>query len=105
MFFSSSILIKLLVIFYLDKNAKPKANAGGDQTIILPVSVIILNGSQSSDDLGIVKWEWIRDQSSLALGRVIDDTDHSPALMVSILKMYFCNFLKQYKMMMAVRLT
>ncbi|PSN49545.1 hypothetical protein C0J52_04994 [Blattella germanica] len=66
-----------------NKNAKPKANAGGDQTILLPVSVIILNGSQSSDDLGIVKWEWLREQSSLALGKVIANTDHSPVLMLT----------------------
>lgn len=43
----------------------------------------MLNGSRSSDDLGIVKWEWIRESSSLALGQVIDNSDHSPVLMVS----------------------
>lgn len=43
----------------------------------------MLNGSRSSDDLGIVKWEWIRESSSLALGRVIANSDDSPMLMVS----------------------
>jgi hypothetical protein len=43
----------------------------------------VLNGSRSSDDLGIVKWEWIREPSSLALGQVIGDSDHSSVLMVS----------------------
>jgi len=49
----------------------------------------VLNGSRSSDDLGIVKWEWIRDSSSLALGQVIDNSDQSPVLMVS------CGLLKK----------
>jgi hypothetical protein len=43
----------------------------------------VLNGSRSSDDLGIVKWEWIRESSSLALGRVIANSDNSSVLMVS----------------------
>ncbi|XP_023702907.1 dyslexia-associated protein KIAA0319-like protein isoform X3 [Cryptotermes secundus] len=66
-----------------NENAKPKADAGPDQIITLPISVITVNGSQSSDDLGIVKWEWIREPSSLAFGRVIDDSDHSPVLMLT----------------------
>jgi len=66
-----------------NKNAKPKADAGGDQAIVLPVSVIVLNGSRSSDDLGIVKWEWIRESNSLALGRVIANSDQSPVLMLT----------------------
>lgn len=66
-----------------NKNAKPKADAGGDQAIFLPVSVVVLNGSQSSDDLGIVKWEWIRELSSLVLGRIIANSDHSPVLMLT----------------------
>jgi len=49
----------------------------------------MLNGSRSSDDLGIVKWEWIRESSSLALGQVIDNSDQSPVLMVS------CGLLKK----------
>jgi hypothetical protein len=72
-----------LLSYFTDKNAKPKADAGPDQIIALPVSVITLNGSQSSDDLGIVKWEWIRESSSVALGRVIANSDHSPVLLVT----------------------
>lgn len=72
-----------LLSCFTDENAKPKADAGPDQIITLPVSVITLDGSQSSDDLGIVKWEWIREPSSLAFGRVIDDSDHSPVLLVT----------------------
>jgi len=55
----------------------------------------VLNGSRSSDDLGIVKWEWIRESSSLALGQVIANSDHSPVLMVScgvLQKTYKLNF-------------
>lgn len=50
--------------------------------VILPVSVVVLNGSLSSDDLGIVKWLWTREGSSIALGRVIGDSDKSPILML-----------------------
>ncbi|XP_049856046.1 dyslexia-associated protein KIAA0319-like protein isoform X1 [Schistocerca gregaria] len=65
-----------------NKNASPKANGGGDQTVILPVSVVIVNGSQSSDDLGIVKWLWTREDSSLALGKILGDSDKHPVLML-----------------------
>jgi len=30
-----------------------------------------------------VKWEWTRESSSLALGHVIANSDHSPVLIVS----------------------
>nr|CAD7198983.1 unnamed protein product [Timema douglasi] len=66
-----------------NKNARPKANGGGDQTVVLPVSVVVLNGSQSSDDLGIVHWQWTREGSSLALGKVVGKTDTSPVLMLT----------------------
>lgn len=66
-----------------DQNAPPKANAGGDQTVILPASVIMLNGSQSSDDLGIVRWKWTREPDSLAIGRVLGSSDISSVLMVT----------------------
>lgn len=68
--------------FFLDQNAPPKANGGGDQTIILPVSVIVLNGSQSSDDLGIVSWKWTREPDSLAIGRILGTSDTSSSLLV-----------------------
>lgn len=66
-----------------NQNAPPKANAGGDQTVILPASVIMLNGSQSSDDLGIVNWKWSREPDSLAIGRVLGSSDTSPVLMLT----------------------
>ncbi|XP_015600421.1 dyslexia-associated protein KIAA0319-like protein [Cephus cinctus] len=66
-----------------NKNAPPKANAGGDQVVIAPVNALIINGSQSSDDLGIVNWLWTRDSSSLAIGNIIEGTDKSPVLMLT----------------------
>ncbi|XP_076160775.1 dyslexia-associated protein KIAA0319 isoform X2 [Ptiloglossa arizonensis] len=66
-----------------NKNAPPKANAGGDQVVVAPVSALIINGSQSTDDLRISNWMWSRDSSSLAIGTIIQDTDKSPVLMLT----------------------
>ncbi|XP_034182406.2 dyslexia-associated protein KIAA0319 isoform X2 [Osmia lignaria lignaria] len=66
-----------------NKNAPPKANAGGDQVVIAPISALIINGSQSTDDLRISEWIWTRDPSSLAIGTIIQDTDKSSVLMVT----------------------
>ena len=42
-------------------NQGPVANAGPDQTIVLPISTVTINGSASSDPDGtIVRFEWIR---------------------------------------------
>lgn len=49
-----------------------------------PISVLIINGSQSSDDLRIGHWLWTRDPSSLAIGTMVQDTDKSPVLMVRV---------------------
>lgn len=67
-----------------DSNSPPKANAGGDHTVELPVDVLVLNGSQSWDDLAIAKWLWTREPTSLAIGSIIAGTDTSPVLMVSL---------------------
>ncbi|XP_032664375.1 dyslexia-associated protein KIAA0319-like protein [Odontomachus brunneus] len=66
-----------------NKNAPPKADAGGDQVMTAPISVLIINGSQSSDDLRIGQWLWTRDQPSLAIGTIVQDTDKSPVLMLT----------------------
>ncbi|XP_046753459.1 dyslexia-associated protein KIAA0319 isoform X2 [Diprion similis] len=66
-----------------NKNAPPKANAGGDQVLVEPVSIIVINGSHSSDDLRIGQWLWTRDPSSLAIGTVLEGSDKSPILMLS----------------------
>lgn len=49
----------------------------------LPCSAVILNGSKSTDDLAITRWEWIRDGKSLAIGSVVDKTDCSPVLIIT----------------------
>lgn len=73
----------VFVIVTQNQNAPPKANAGGDQTVILPASVVMLNGSHSSDDLGIVSWKWTREPDSLAIGRVLGISDTTPILMLT----------------------
>ena len=77
--------LHLLFILQLitDKNAPPRANAGGDQTILAPVNALIINGSQSTDDLKIRQWLWTRDPISLAIGNIVEGTDRSPVLMVN----------------------
>ncbi|XP_076756183.1 dyslexia-associated protein KIAA0319 [Xylocopa sonorina] len=66
-----------------NKNAPPKANAGGDQVVVAPISALIINGSKSTDDLRISEWTWTRDSSSLAIGTIIQNTDKSPILMLT----------------------
>lgn len=86
-----TICIKLLsdpftsrfFFYFAEKNTPPVANAGGDQSIILPVSAIYLNGTKSSDDLGIVRYTWTRDGSSLAVGNIVGNTSAEAVLVVS----------------------
>ncbi|XP_028168662.1 dyslexia-associated protein KIAA0319 [Ostrinia furnacalis] len=66
-----------------NKNSPPKANAGGDQVLNLPVPVLILNGSKSSDDFRIVSWKWTRAGAGLAAGTVILNSDTQPVLMLT----------------------
>ncbi|XP_046672633.1 dyslexia-associated protein KIAA0319 [Homalodisca vitripennis] len=66
-----------------NSNSPPKANAGGDHTVELPVDVLVLNGTQSRDDLAIAKWLWTREPTSLAIGSIIAGTDTSPVLMLT----------------------
>lgn len=68
---------------FVDKNQQPKANAGGDLNIVLPIDVISINGSKSSDDLAIVKWNWKREDVSLAVGNIVKGTDETSILMLT----------------------
>ncbi|XP_024084627.1 dyslexia-associated protein KIAA0319-like protein isoform X2 [Cimex lectularius] len=79
----NSVSDRVTVSVTQNKNVPPKANAGGDQTLTLPIGVLIVNGSQSSDDLGIAKWQWTRELTSLAMGTIIDQSDTTPVLMVT----------------------
>ncbi|XP_017783427.1 PREDICTED: dyslexia-associated protein KIAA0319-like protein [Nicrophorus vespilloides] len=71
------------VIVNQNKNQKPTANAGGNFELELPRNVAYLNGTKSSDDWAIVKWQWTRVDSSLAAGRIAEDSDKSSILILS----------------------
>ncbi|CAK1555617.1 unnamed protein product [Leptosia nina] len=66
-----------------NKNSPPKADAGGDQVLNLPLPVLVLNGSKSSDDFRIVSWKWTRLSSSLAAGTIILESDKEPVLLLA----------------------
>lgn len=76
-------MVSLCHIYSKERNAAPIANAGGDRTIALPVTAIYLNGSQSSDDLAVVKYVWTREDTSQAAGVIVGDTDKQPIMIVS----------------------
>jgi hypothetical protein len=40
------------------KNQPPTANAGSEQDISLPTNFVVLDGSKSTDDQGIIKYNW-----------------------------------------------
>jgi len=63
-----------------DSNAAPVAQAGTDVEVVLPQSVVIVNGSASHDDLRIAKWRWTRDPKSLAAGKILGNSSHEPVL-------------------------
>ncbi|CAB0044987.1 unnamed protein product [Trichogramma brassicae] len=66
-----------------NKNVTSRADAGGNRTISGPVSALVFNGSKSSGNLGIARWLWSRQPTSLAVGRVIEGTDESPVLILA----------------------
>ncbi|KAL5280452.1 KIAA0319L family protein [Megaselia abdita] len=66
-----------------EKNLAPTANAGGDQTITLPVKAIYLNGTKSTDDLKIVNYTWTREGTSLATGVIVGDSDKKNILVLT----------------------
>lgn len=53
------------------RNTPPVADGGGDLSLTMPVPLLVLNGSKSSDDLRIVSYSWSRERSSLAAGDVV----------------------------------
>ena len=63
-----------------DTNEAPKANAGNDVVVTLPQNMVVINGSQSSDDLRIAKYKWTRDAKSLAAGKVLGNSSHESVL-------------------------
>lgn len=68
---------------FVDKNQKPKANAGGDFEISLPRNVVTLNGTASSDDWAVTRWRWTRHETSLAVGNIAEKSDETPLLQLT----------------------
>ncbi|XP_053957907.1 dyslexia-associated protein KIAA0319-like protein [Anastrepha ludens] len=66
-----------------EKNAPPVANAGGDQSVTLPLSALYLNGTSSSDDLAVERYVWTREESSLAAGLVLGASDKQPVMILT----------------------
>ena len=75
---NSSATMKVTVI--QSRNTPPVAVTGGDRTVRLPVSEVVLNGSSSYDDIRIVSYLWERTPESLAFGSIIGNSSHSPLL-------------------------
>ncbi|KAL8578421.1 hypothetical protein ACOMHN_014920 [Nucella lapillus] len=71
---------KLTAHVKMTKNRPPEAKAGGDRVVLLPVSMVTLDGSASSDDRGIATYLWERDMDSLAAGDVVNHSDHQAVL-------------------------
>ncbi|XP_054841055.1 dyslexia-associated protein KIAA0319 homolog isoform X2 [Eublepharis macularius] len=61
-----------VTVVVLPENSPPRAVAGPDKELTLPVQSTILDGSQSSDDLGVVYYHWenISGPSSLQMENV-----------------------------------
>ena len=78
------INLNFITFFVLtEKNASPVAKIiGGNRNVTLPLSVLVINGSASFDDLAIVNFTWTRESDSLAVGNVIGNSDHEPVLQV-----------------------
>ncbi|CAG0918755.1 unnamed protein product, partial [Notodromas monacha] len=62
------------------ENAPPKASAGPDVSVTLPCAEVLLNGTGSTDDVGIVKWEWTRLEGSSAAGTIVGNSAMTPVL-------------------------
>lgn len=58
----------MYIFINTDDNKAPIAKIIGDVVVKLPKNEAVLNGSLSSDDYGIVSYEWSRSDSSPAIG-------------------------------------
>ncbi|XP_069469725.1 dyslexia-associated protein KIAA0319 homolog isoform X4 [Ambystoma mexicanum] len=66
-----------------ERNSPPKAYAGGSHIIVLPNNSMVIDGSKSSDDQGVVSYLWIRDGQSPAAGDVMHNSDHDAVLQLT----------------------
>ena len=67
-FSNTAVAADQVLTFYSDEKIAPKADAGGDKIVYLPVNFVTLDGSMSTDDKEIVSFVWSRDPRSLAAG-------------------------------------
>ena len=63
-----------------NKNIPPKAIAGGDKTVSLPMDEVFLDGSASYDDAEIISFRWSRLPLSLAYGDIIGNSSNCSVL-------------------------
>ncbi|XP_060045280.1 dyslexia-associated protein KIAA0319 homolog [Erinaceus europaeus] len=73
----------LTVAVKKENNSPPRAQAGGRHVLVLPNNSITLDGSRSTDDQGIVSYQWIRDGQSPAAGDVLEGSDGSASLQLT----------------------
>ncbi|XP_075709476.1 dyslexia-associated protein KIAA0319-like protein homolog [Rhinoderma darwinii] len=73
------------VIVKEEMNKPPVAKIAGNVVITLPTNTAELDGSKSTDDKGIVSYQWQRDESSPAAGEVLNNSDHHAVLFLSSL--------------------
>jgi len=70
----------------LNPERAPVAKAGDDITIQLPDNSVVLDGSMSTDDYGIVKYKWIVQDSCPSFGRVVNNSDETSRLLFTNLQ-------------------
>ena len=73
-----SATAKIMVIE--EPDYPPTANAGEDLVIFLPKNQVTLHGNQSSDDHGIVSWEWTRSGNELLAADTKDMRTQHPTI-------------------------
>ncbi|XP_052763495.1 dyslexia-associated protein KIAA0319-like protein [Mya arenaria] len=61
-------------------NEPPVAHAGGNLEVQLPLGLVTLDGSQSTDDHRITGFHWQREPGSLAAGDILNNSDHQAVL-------------------------
>jgi len=66
-----------------NENHPPEANAGGDKVVTLPLTLVTLDGRQSTDDKKVVLYHWTRTDRSLAAGDIINGSDHQAVLQLT----------------------
>ncbi|XP_069827741.1 dyslexia-associated protein KIAA0319-like protein homolog isoform X2 [Dendropsophus ebraccatus] len=71
------------VIVKEEINKPPSAKIAGNVVIQLPTNTAELDGSKSTDDKGIVSYQWQRDESSPAAGEVLNNSDHHAVLFLT----------------------